>query len=96
MRSLARIEAHYFVHHACIDEGQLIANTSRLHGIPGVIVQGRYDAVTPPVTAWDLHQAWPGSALQIVPDAGHASSEPGVMRELIAATDALYAELILR
>ena len=96
LRSLARIEAHYFVHHAFIDEGQLIANASRLRGIPGVIVQGRYDAVTPPVTAWDLHQAWPGSALQIVPDAGHASSEPGVMRELIAATDALCAELTLR
>ena len=93
LRSLARIEAHYFVHRAFINEGQLIANAHRLRGIPGVIVQGRYDAVTPPTTAWDLHQAWPGSTLQIVPDAGHASSEPGVMRELIAATDAIAAPL---
>lgn len=93
LRSLARIESHFFVNRAFIDEGQLIANAQRLHGIPGVIVQGRYDVVTPPATAWDLHRAWPGSALQIVPDAGHASSEPGITRGLIAATDTLYSRL---
>ena len=93
LRNLARIETHYFINHAFIEEGELIANAHRLQGIPGVIVQGRYDAVTPPVTAWDLHQAWPGSALQIVSDAGHASSEPGITRELIAATDTLYSRL---
>jgi proline iminopeptidase len=91
--SLARIETHYFLHQAFLEEGQLIANAHRLRGIPGVIVQGRYDMVTPPVTAWTLHQAWPGSTLKIVADAGHASSEPGIRRELIAATDALCAQL---
>ena len=94
LRSLARIEAHYFVHRAFIDEGQLIANANCLRGIPGVIVQGRYDAVTPPTTAWDLHRAWPGSQLKIVADAGHASSDPGITRELIAATDALGKALV--
>ena len=89
LRSLARIEAHYFVHRAFMDEGQLIANVNRLRGIPCMIVQGRYDAVTPPTTAWELHQVWQGSQLHIVPDAGHASSDPGITRELIAATDAL-------
>ena len=94
LRSLARIETHYFVHRAFMDEGHLIANANRLQGIPGVIVQGRYDAVTPPNTAWELHQAWPRSQLHIVPDAGHASSEPSVMRELIAATDLLGKILV--
>ena len=93
LRSLARIEAHYFVNQAFLDEGQLIANAHRLRNIPGVIVQGRYDAVTPPTTAWDLHQAWPGSTLRIVDDAGHASSEPGITRELIAATDSMHSKL---
>ena len=94
LRSLARIEAHYFVHRAFVDEGRLIANVNRLVGIPCVIVQGRYDAVTPLTTAWELHQGWLGSQLKIVPDAGHASSDPGIMRELIAATDALGKALI--
>jgi proline iminopeptidase len=86
--ALARIETHFFMHGSFLEEGQLIANACRLHAIPGVIVQGRYDAVTPAVTAWDLHRAWPQAALQIVPDAGHASSEPGSLRRLIMATDA--------
>lgn len=89
LRSLARIETHYFVHQCFMAEGQLLANANRLRGIPGVIVQGRYDAVTPPITACDLHDAWPDAALTIVPDAGHAASEPGIMRRLIAATNTL-------
>lgn len=87
MRALARIESHYFKHDSFLEEGQLLANAHLLHGIPGVIVQGRYDAVTPPAAAWDLSRAWPQAALQIVPDAGHASSEPGNLRRLIMATD---------
>jgi proline iminopeptidase len=87
LRSLARIETHYFVRHCFIEERQLIDNARRLRGIPGVIVQGRYDMVTPPATAWDLHINWPESKLHLVADAGHASSEPGIARALIAATD---------
>lgn len=93
LRSLARIETHFFLHESFLEEGQLIANAHRLTGIPGIIIQGRYDMVTPPATAWGLHRAWPGSTLKIVPEAGHASTEPDIRRELIAATDALCANL---
>jgi proline iminopeptidase len=93
LRSLARIETHYLLHHAFLEEGQLIAGAARLRGIPGVIVQGRYDMVTPPVSAWELQRAWPGSTLHIVTDAGHASSDAGILRELISAADALCARI---
>ena len=85
--AFARIENHYFRHGGWFREGQLIANAHRLTGIPGVIVQGRYDVATPAVTAYDLHQAWPEADFQIVTDAGHSSSEPGITAALIAATD---------
>ncbi|KQQ85796.1 prolyl aminopeptidase [Aureimonas sp. Leaf324] len=85
--AFARIENHFFVHDLWLEEGQLIRDAGRLAGIPGVILQGRYDVVTPPKTAWDLHKAWPGSELQIVEDAGHAYSEPGTLDRLILATD---------
>ena len=85
--AFARIENHYFVHRGWFSEGQLIANASRLAGIPGVIVQGRYDLATPAVTAYDLHQAWPEAEFRIVPVAGHAFSEPGIVDALVAATD---------
>ncbi len=86
-RALARIEAHYFVHDAFIAEGRILADMPKIAAIPGVIVQGRYDLVTPPTTAYAVHQAWPASRLEIVPDAGHATSEPGVTRKLVEATD---------
>jgi len=86
--ALARIEAHYVLNKGFLEEGQLISNAHRLSRIPGVIVQGRDDAITPSVTAFDLHRAWPRADLQIVANAGHASSEPCILRRLIAATDA--------
>ncbi len=86
--AFARIEAHYFVNEGFFArDGQLLHNAHRLKGIPGVIVQGRYDAICPPVSAYELHQAWPDSELTIVPDAGHSSYEPGIVHELIRATD---------
>jgi proline iminopeptidase len=86
--AFARIENHYFMNGGFFEEGQLLRDASRLASIPGVIIQGRYDAATPPATAWALHKAWPGSRFILVPDAGHAFSEPGIQHHLIEATDA--------
>ena len=85
--ALAEIETHFFVNDCFLAEGQILAEAGRLDGLPGVIVQGRYDVVTPPTTAFELHRAWRGSRLEIVPDAGHATSEMGTLRKLIDATD---------
>ncbi len=52
-----------------------------------MIVHGRYDVVCPVANAWELHAAWPGSELHIVPDAGHAMAEPGTTHHLLEATD---------
>ena len=84
--AFARIENHYFTHGGWLAEGQLLAEADRLRGIPGVIVQGRYDVATPAVTAYELHRAWPGSELQMVPVAGHAK-DAGIVAGLVAATD---------
>lgn len=85
--AFARIENHYFVHAGWLEEGQLIRDAHKLAGIPGVIVQGRYDVATPAKTAWDLHRAWPQADFRLVDDAGHAFNEPGILAELLAATD---------
>ncbi len=83
--AFARIENHYFVNAGFVDEGQLIRDAAKLRGIPGTIVQGRYDVCTPARTAWDLHRAWPEAEFILVPDAGHAWSEPGIRTALLAA-----------
>ena len=85
--AIARIENHYMVHRGWMEEGQLIRDTAKIRHIPGVIVQGRYDCCTPPVTAWYLHRTWPEAELHIIPDAGHAYNQPGILDRLIRATD---------
>jgi proline iminopeptidase len=86
--AFARIECHYFVNRGFFErDAQLIEDVGRIRHIPGVIVQGRYDVVCPLKSAWDLHRAWPEADLRIVPDAGHSAFEPGILHELISATD---------
>ncbi len=85
--AFARIENHYFVHDAFLEPGQLIRDVHRIRHIPAVMVQGRYDLATPMRTAWELHRAWPEAAFHVVPDAGHAYDEPGILHHLIEATD---------
>lgn len=85
--AIARIEAHYFVNRAFLDEGQLLTNLARVRHIPCTIVHGRYDIVCPIETAYELHSAWPEAQFIIVDDAGHSVREPGIARELVAAVE---------
>jgi proline iminopeptidase len=84
---LARIEAHYFTHDIFLPENSLLESVGRVRDVPAVIVQGRYDAVCPIVTADDLHRAWPEAGYVVVPDAGHSAWEPGICAELVKATE---------
>ncbi|WP_218036738.1 prolyl aminopeptidase [Sphingobium sp. EM0848] len=90
--AFARIENHYFVHQGWLEDGQLIRDAHKLRGIPGIIVQGRYDLVCPARTAWELHKAWPEADFHLIEGAGHAFTEPDILDRLIRATDA-YARM---
>jgi proline iminopeptidase len=92
--AFARIECHYFVNRGFFtQDDQLLAGARRLSAVPGMIIQGRYDIVTPMETAWALHKAWPEARFEIVADAGHTATEPGIADALIRATDGfIYAE----
>ena len=85
--SLARIECHYFVNNSFMVEDQILRYATRLQKIPGIIVHGRYDVVCPLEQAWALHRVWPQSRLQVVQDAGHSATEPGIVDALVAATN---------
>jgi len=91
--SLARIEAHYFVNNAFLEENQILRDAHKLANIPGVIVHGRYDVICPLDNAYLLHKAWSGSELNIIREAGHASREAGIVDALIRATNDLAKEL---
>ncbi len=86
--AFARIECHYFINRGFFEtDDQLLAGAVKLRGLRGAIIQGRYDMVTPAETAWALHRAWPEADFEIIPDAGHTATEPGITDALIRATD---------
>jgi proline iminopeptidase len=92
-RAFARLENHYFQHSGWLDsDHQILARTDRLANIPGVIVQGRYDMICPPLSAYTLAQQWPLAKLTFVGRAGHALSEPGISAELVRAMDGFAAD----
>ena len=93
--ALARMETHYFVNKGFFKhDGELRDDIDRYKHLPVTMVQGRYDVVTPPRTAWSLARQWPGAKLQIIGDAGHSVGEPGVVDALVRATNAYADQLV--
>lgn len=86
--ALARIETHYFVNANFMSENQLLDDIGAVRHLPCTIIQGRYDMICPIVTADELHRAWPGADLVVVPDAGHSAMDPGVRAALVRTTEA--------
>ena len=87
-RAFARIESHYFQNKGWLRrDDQILMDMPVIADIPGVIVQGRYDVICPPHTAAAVAARWPAAELEMVDDAGHALSEPGITSALIEATD---------
>jgi proline iminopeptidase len=84
---VGRLESHYMVNLGFFEDDQLIRDMHRIAHLPAVIVQGRYDVICPPVSAWRLQQAWPGAQLNMIPDAGHGAMEKGIARALVYATE---------
>jgi proline iminopeptidase len=83
-RAFSRLENHYFINNGFLEQdGHILANMANLADTPGTIVQGRYDMICPPASAWRLSQAWPKGDLQLIGQAGHALSEPGISAELV-------------
>ncbi|MGK5021077.1 prolyl aminopeptidase [Janthinobacterium sp. LB2P10] len=83
---VGRLESHYMANLGFFEEDQLIRNMARIAHLPAVIVQGRYDAICPPLSAYRLQQAWPGAQLEMIPDAGHGALEHGIASALVRAT----------
>jgi proline iminopeptidase len=85
--ALARIETHYFTNGNFMSDNALLDNLVAITHLPCTIIQGRYDIICPIATADELHRAWPGSEMIIVPDAGHSAMDPGVREALVMTTE---------
>ena len=83
----ARIVTHYFSHDVWLPEGEIFRDAHRLAGIPAVLIHGKLDFGSPVDTAWDLAQLWPDAELVVVPNAGHAATDPGMTEAVLSALD---------
>lgn len=88
----SRIVTHYFAHDAWLEPHHILRNAGKLAGIPGVLIQGRLDLAGPPITAWQLAQAWPDAELIVLSDAGHTSADESIVDAIVTATDRLAAQ----
>ena len=84
----ARVQIHYIKNLCFVGMLDLLAHAKvKLSHIPTQIIQGRYDMVCPPISAWELKSAMPHADLQIIEDAGHSAMESGITSALVAATE---------
>lgn len=83
----ARVQLHYIKDQCFIDGKKILEEVKQLKDIPTTIIQGRYDMVCPPITAYELYQCMPHANFIIVPDAGHSASELSMTSELVKATN---------
>ncbi|MDO6567989.1 prolyl aminopeptidase [Alteromonas sp. 1_MG-2023] len=84
--TLATLECHFLINKCFLEEGYILDNIDKISDIPGTIIHGRYDMICKTEAAETLHKSWPGSQLQIIPEAGHSTSEPGIAYALCRAT----------
>lgn len=82
----ARIESHYLLNNCFLEPNQILRNMEQIQHIPSILVHGREDMVCPLESTWELHKNWPESNLYIVHNAGHSTTEPGILDALIRAT----------
>ena len=87
----AKVQLHYINNNCFVDGEDMLEKSKILKDIPIIIIQGRYDMVCPPKTAYELHQAIPQSKLIIISDAGHSASEAGTLSSLLDATEEFKA-----
>lgn len=85
--AFARLVTHYWHHAAFLEDGALLGDAGRLAAIPGVLIHGRLDLSSPVDVPWQLSQAWPGSELVVIDDAGHGAGQPGMREAVIRALE---------
>ena len=89
-RAFSRLENHYFQNGGFLQcDGWILQERKRIEHIPATIIQGRYDMICPPVSAWNLADGWHSCDLRMIPLAGHALSEPGISEALVKVMDGL-------
>ena len=87
------MELHYINNKFFMVDDEIVKNISSISKIPGIVVQGRYDLICPPKNAFRLCEKWKKSKLILVDTAGHSSSDPGIMEEMLDGLDHISKQI---
>ena len=79
------LENYYMKHDCFLEPNQLLDNAGKIGNTRVIIVNGRYDAICPPITAYKLHQKLPNSRLIIAEESGHWMGEENIEKALLQA-----------
>lgn len=91
--ALAALECHYLMHNCFMPAGWFARGVHRIRHLPAAIIQGRYDVICPPSTAFDVAAMWPNAHLTLIDDAGHSAFESGIQQSLVVATDSFLSRM---
>ena len=84
---MACLECHYYQNYSFDNDEAILSTINSFRHVPGVLIHGRYDMITPIESAYKLHKEWPESDLIIVPDGGHSALDPSIQDRILMATD---------
>jgi proline iminopeptidase len=82
---LALMENYYMANDCFLAGDRLWKDLGQIASIPLVMVNGRYDMICPPLTAYRLHQKLPQSRLIIAEASGHWMGEKRIEQALLRA-----------
>lgn len=83
--AFAKIENYYMANGCFLEDNQLMNEIDKLKDIPLIMVNGRYDVICPPITAYQIHSRLPKSILVIAESSGHWMGEKPIEKELLKA-----------
>ncbi len=87
--ALAKLQCHYFSNLGFEAEAEIQRGLKCLAGIPGIMVHGRYDLISPLSGALNLQRRWSGAEIHIIRDAGHSIAEPAIVDAILNSINQL-------
>ena len=82
---LPQLENYYMANKCFLEKDQILRDIDKIREIPTILVNGRYDMICPPISAYQLHLRLPKSKLIIVEKAGHSMGEKPIESALLEA-----------
>ena len=81
-KSMSPLETHYISNKCFLPDNFILNNAGKIRNMPVSLINGRYDMICPPISAYRLHKVLPKSKLTFT-IAGHLQSEKHTQKVMI-------------